>query len=69
MFLNGALQGFNEREGRFHPLTPAKVAAQQRRTGKVFQRFNLFPHMTAAQNIMEGPVLPSPRKSPLPLMR
>lgn len=56
VFLSGELQGFTEREGRFHPLTPAKVAAQRRRTGMVFQRFNLFPHMTAAQNIMEGPV-------------
>jgi len=56
VYLDGELQGYTEREGRFHPLPPARVAAQRRRTGMVFQRFNLFPHMTAAQNIMEGPV-------------
>jgi len=35
---------------------PAKVATRLRRsTGMVFQHFNLFPHMTALQNVMEGP--------------
>ena len=56
VFLNGELQGYAERQGRFHPLPPAQVAAQRRKTGMVFQRFNLFPHMTALQNVMEGPV-------------
>jgi polar amino acid transport system ATP-binding protein len=56
VFLGGELQGFTEREGRFHPLPPAAIATQRRRTGMVFQRFNLFPHMTALQNVMEGPV-------------
>ncbi|WP_180900594.1 amino acid ABC transporter ATP-binding protein [Martelella soudanensis] len=55
VFLKGELQGFTEREGRFHPLTPAQVAAQRRMTGMVFQRFHLFPHMTAIENVMEGP--------------
>ena len=56
IFVNGELQGFTERDGCFHPLAPRQIAAQRRRTGMVFQRFNLFPHMTAAQNVMEGPV-------------
>ena len=56
IFVHGELQGFTEREGCFHPLAPRQIAAQRRRTGMVFQRFNLFPHMTAAQNVMEGPV-------------
>ncbi|WP_421693861.1 amino acid ABC transporter ATP-binding protein [Aestuariivirga sp.] len=56
VFLNGELQGYTERAGRFHPLPWRHVAEQRRRTGMVFQRFNLFPHMTAVQNIMEGPV-------------
>ena len=54
--LNGVLQGYTERDGCFHPLPPARIAAQRRATGMVFQRFNLFPHMTALQNVIEGPV-------------
>jgi polar amino acid transport system ATP-binding protein len=55
VFLKGQLQGFTEREGRFHPLAPGQIAAQRRLTGMVFQRFHLFPHMTARENVMEGP--------------
>lgn len=54
--LNGELQGYQEIEGRLHQLSPSLIAEQRRRTGMVFQRFNLFPHMTALQNIIEGPL-------------
>lgn len=56
VYVDGELQGYTERSGGFHPLLPARIAAQRRRTGMVFQRFNLFPHMTALQNIIEGPI-------------
>ncbi|MDP9588760.1 UNVERIFIED_ORG: polar amino acid transport system ATP-binding protein [Shinella zoogloeoides] len=56
VFLKGELQGFIERGGRFHPLAPSQIAAQRRLTGMVFQRFHLFPHMTARENVMEGPL-------------
>lgn len=56
VYVDGELQGYNERDGKFHPLLPAQIAAQRRRTSMVFQRFNLFPHMTALQNVIEGPV-------------
>ncbi|MCM2474559.1 amino acid ABC transporter ATP-binding protein [Rhizobium sp. CG5] len=56
VFLKGQLQGYLERGGRFHPLASGQIAAQRRLTGMVFQRFNLFPHMTALENVMEGPL-------------
>ena len=55
VYLKGELQGFTERDGRFHPLSSRRIAAQRRMTGMVFQQFNLFPHMTALENVMEGP--------------
>lgn len=56
VFVGDELQGYNEIDGRLHVLPPRRIAEQRRRTGMVFQRFNLFPHMTALQNVMEGPV-------------
>jgi polar amino acid transport system ATP-binding protein len=55
VFLKGELQGYTEREGCFHPLSSGQIASQRRLTGMVFQRFHLFPHMTALENVMEGP--------------
>lgn len=54
--LNGELLGYREVDGRLHELAPREIDRQRRKTGMVFQRFNLFPHMTAIENIMEGPV-------------
>lgn len=36
--------------------TPREQANFRRRTGMVFQQFNLFPHMSVLQNVMEGPL-------------
>ncbi|MBX9456896.1 MAG: amino acid ABC transporter ATP-binding protein [Rhizobium sp.] len=55
VFIKGELLGYTEREGCFHPLSPRQISEQRRLTGMVFQRFHLFPHMTALQNVMEGP--------------
>ncbi len=56
LWVDGALVGYHERGGKLHEMREREVAAQRRSIGMVFQRFNLFPHMTAAGNIMEAPI-------------
>ncbi|GGC86814.1 ATP-binding protein [Tersicoccus solisilvae] len=56
IFIGDELIGYREHGGRLHDLTPRQIAAQRREVGMVFQRFNLFPHMTALQNVIEAPV-------------
>ena len=56
IWVDGDLMGYEERAGRLHHLTGKAIAAQRREIGMVFQRFNLFPHKTALQNIMEAPI-------------
>ena len=57
LWVNGHLVGYRQKGDRLHELREKEVAAQRRDIGMVFQRFNLFPHMTALQNVMEAPVL------------
>src|SRR6478735_2057047 len=54
--LDGQLIGYHERGDKLHEMREREVAQQRRQVGMVFQRFNLFPHMTALQNVMEAPV-------------
>ncbi|WP_409998623.1 MULTISPECIES: amino acid ABC transporter ATP-binding protein [unclassified Bradyrhizobium] len=56
IWLDGALLGFRETAGRLHRLSEREIARQRLACGMVFQRFNLFPHMTALENVIEGPV-------------
>jgi len=53
--VNDDLIGFRESRGRLHDLTTKEIAAQRRDIGMVFQKFNLFAHRTALQNIIEAP--------------
>ncbi|WP_435233933.1 amino acid ABC transporter ATP-binding protein, partial [Micromonospora aurantiaca (nom. illeg.)] len=57
IWVDGDLIGYRERGGKLHEMRDREVAAQRRAIGMVFQRFNLFPHMTVLQNVMEAPVL------------
>ncbi|MDP9831913.1 MULTISPECIES: amino acid ABC transporter ATP-binding protein [Trueperella] len=54
--VDGQLMGYREVDGKLHELTEKQVAAQRTQIGMVFQRFNLFPHMTALENVMEAPI-------------
>jgi polar amino acid transport system ATP-binding protein len=54
--VNGQLVGYRRHGGKKYELRPREVAAARRDVGMVFQRFNLFPHRTAVQNVMEAPV-------------
>jgi len=56
IWVDGDLVGFREDGEHLHHLTDKQVATQRRDIGMVFQRFNLFPHMTALENVMEAPV-------------
>ena len=56
IWLDGELLGVREKDGRMHRLAEREIARQRLKTGMVFQRFNLFPHKTALDNIIEGPV-------------
>ena len=55
MRVDGELIGYREANGKLYELRESEIARQRRHIGMVFQRFHLFPHMTAAQNVMEGP--------------
>jgi polar amino acid transport system ATP-binding protein len=56
LWVDGRLVGYREKGGALHELPEREVAAQRRDIGMVFQRFNLFPHMTALENVIEAPI-------------
>jgi polar amino acid transport system ATP-binding protein len=56
IWVGGDLIGYRQRGDKLHEMSDKDVAAQRRSIGMVFQRFNLFPHMTAMGNVMEAPL-------------
>jgi len=54
--VNGHLIGYLERNGKLVEDGERNIARQRAEIGIVFQRFNLFPHLTALENIIEAPV-------------
>lgn len=56
LWVDGRLVGYEQRGDKLHELRDKQVSAQRRDIGMVFQRFNLFPHMTALENVAEAPI-------------
>jgi polar amino acid transport system ATP-binding protein len=56
LYVDGELVGYREKGGKLHELPTREAAKQRRDVGMVFQHFNLFPHRTALENIIEAPV-------------
>ena len=56
VYLDGDPVGLRRKDGRVYEMRPRELAAQRQGMGMVFQAFNLFPHMTALQNVAEAPV-------------
>jgi polar amino acid transport system ATP-binding protein len=56
IWVDGELAGLRIDGDKLYHLPEREIARQRLATGMVFQRFNLFPHLTALENIIEGPV-------------
>jgi polar amino acid transport system ATP-binding protein len=54
--VDGEQMGYRIRNNRLEKLSANGIARQRRKIGMVFQQFNLYPHMTVLQNIIEAPV-------------
>jgi polar amino acid transport system ATP-binding protein len=57
VWLNDEPIGYQQENGRLHELSTRAVARQRAQMGMVFQHFNLFPNMTALDNVLSGPRL------------
>ncbi|MGY1900228.1 amino acid ABC transporter ATP-binding protein [Nocardia gipuzkoensis] len=55
LYVDGEIVGYREKSGKLYEMHPREAAKQRREIGMVFQHFNLFPHRTALENIIEAP--------------
>ncbi len=55
LYVDGELVGYRESFGKLYELKEREVARKRAEIGMVFQRFNLFPHMTVLSNVIEAP--------------
>jgi len=54
--VDGEQIGYELRNGKLVTLSEGAIAAQRKKMGMVFQSFNLYPHMTVLQNVIEAPI-------------
>jgi polar amino acid transport system ATP-binding protein len=54
VYIDGELMGYKEEQGKLVKRSEALIARQRAKVGMVFQQFNLFPHMTALENVSLG---------------
>ncbi|MCF8605776.1 amino acid ABC transporter ATP-binding protein [Gordonia sp. HY442] len=57
LLVDGDLIGYREKAGKLYELSSRDAGRQRRDIGMVFQHFNLFPHRTVVNNIIEAPML------------
>jgi polar amino acid transport system ATP-binding protein len=55
LWVDGDLVGYRQEGDKLYELPEPEVARDRSEIGMVFQRFNLFPHMTALENVIEAP--------------
>ena len=56
LYVDGELVGYRQKDGKVYELNESQIAGKRAEIGMVFQRFNLFPHMTALGNVVEAPI-------------
>ncbi|MFC0804561.1 MULTISPECIES: amino acid ABC transporter ATP-binding protein [Sinorhizobium] len=56
LLVDGDFVGYRLKDDRLHELRASQICARRAEIGMVFQHFNLFPHMTVLENLMEAPV-------------
>ena len=54
--VGGELIGYRRSGNKLHAMREKEIARQRAGIGMVFQRFNLFPHMTVLENLIEAPI-------------